>query len=64
MMTEIHAITVNKEQTATKTGAIEKSEKSEKCQTSTSAPNTSTITVSKKGKTKILKDKKRTLKRL
>lgn len=61
MMTEIHAITVNKEPIATKATSIEKSEK---CQTSTSASNTSTITVSKKGKTKILRDKKRTLKRL
>jgi len=59
MMTEIHAITV-KETNASKTST-------EKCQTtSTSSNNTSTITVSKKqGKTtKILKDKKRTLKRL
>lgn len=61
MMTEIHAI-VNTKATSTKAASAG----TEKCQsttTSSSAP-TSTITVSKKGKTKILKDKKRTLKRL
>ena len=60
MMTEIHAI-VNK---ATSTKTASSTEKCQSTTTGTSAPNTSTITVSKKGKTKILKDKKRTLKRL